>query len=254
MSDVRALLKAKRQEARVNHPLASYSEKTEGHLGSKGHRTTALRLRQEEQARDAQRVQEEKVKGKRKADEESSDDGGPKRRKVAEEDVDMDASPNAGAQFPNDFFSDPSRGPIQSTMDESDDEAEPVAPSISTGQATDLLDLEWQKFQQAMLNPPDEREKYDRATVFAEPEMASETPQGFPSQAEAADAEIPKEKNEEQIRRQKEEDERELIMDRLMDEERAQEDADMRVSAMKAKLDALKKKREAAKAAKKAKS
>ena len=224
-------------------------------MGSKGHRTTALRLRQEEQAKEAQREQEEKVKGKRKADEESSDDGEPKRRKVGEEDVDMDAPAESGGQFPNDFFSDPSRGPIQSTMDDSDDEAEPAASAIPVTQPADVLDLEWQNFQQAMLNPSDEREKYDRATVFAEPEMASETPQGFPSQqAEAADAEISEERNEEQIRRQKEEDERELIMDRLMDEERAQEDADMRVSAMKAKLEALKKKREAAKAAKKAKS
>ena len=76
MSDVRALLKAKRQEARITHPLASYTSAGqlrciacgtavkhasawEGHVGSKAHRTNAARLRQE-QARAAQREQEER--------------------------------------------------------------------------------------------------------------------------------------------------------------------------------------------------
>ena len=76
MADVRALLKAKRQEARITHPLASYSaagqlrcaacgtavkhaSAWEGHVGSKAHRTNAARLRQE-QARAAQREQEER--------------------------------------------------------------------------------------------------------------------------------------------------------------------------------------------------
>lgn len=221
-------------------------------MGSKGHRTTVVRLREEERVKEAQREQEEKAYGKRKADEESSDDGESKRRKVGSEDVDMDshAPTESAGQFPSDFFSDPSKGPVSSAMDDSDDEAE------STEHVTqDPLDLEWQQFQQAVLNPPDEKEKYDRATVFAEPEVASETPQGFPSrQPEEADAEEPGKMDEDQIRRQKEEDERELIMDRLMDEERAQEDADMRVTVMKAKLEAMKKKREAAKAAKIAKS
>ena len=45
-------------------------------------------------------------------------------------------------------------------------------------------------------------------------------------------------------------EERELIMDRLLEEERAQEDADMRVHLMKNKLEGLKKRREAMKALK----
>jgi zinc finger protein 830 len=43
-------------------------------------------------------------------------------------------------------------------------------------------------------------------------------------------------------------EERELIMDRLLDEERAQEDADAKVSALKARLQAIKLKRAARKA------
>ena len=50
---------------------------------------------------------------------------------------------------------------------------------------------------------------------------------------------------------QKEQEGRELIMDRLMEEEQAQEEADARVTALKTKLEALKARREAARAAKK---
>lgn len=224
-------------------------------MGSKGHRTTVARLKEEERVKEAQREHEETINWKRKADEESYDKM--KRRKVGNEDVDM-GSPVptvSGGQFPGDFFSDPTRAPMVSALDDSDDEADEIAAPAPVTQGTDVLDLEWEKFQQDVLNPPDERETYARATLFAEPELASETPQGFPSQqSPEVEAVPPSKMDEEQIRKQKEEDERELIMDRLMDEERAQEDADMRVSIMKAKLEALKKKREAARAAKLAKS
>src|SRR6266567_2500949 len=62
MADVRALLKAKRQEARISHPYAAYNASGqlkcsvcglvikygsawEGHLGSKIHRTNVARMR-----------------------------------------------------------------------------------------------------------------------------------------------------------------------------------------------------------------
>jgi len=47
---------------------------------------------------------------------------------------------------------------------------------------------------------------------------------------------------------QREQDEKELIMDRVLDEERAQEEADMRVERMKKKIENFKKKREGLKA------
>ena len=56
--------------------------------------------------------------------------------------------------------------------------------------------------------------------------------------------------DEEAKRRRKEQEERELIMDRLLEEEQAQEEADARVSVLKSKLEALKRNREAARAAK----
>ncbi|KAJ3009632.1 hypothetical protein NUW54_g2722 [Trametes sanguinea] len=85
MADARALLRAKRQEARIEHPLASYNAAGqlrciacgiaikqatawEGHIGSKTHRTNAARLR-EERAREEQRLAEEREREslKRKA-------------------------------------------------------------------------------------------------------------------------------------------------------------------------------------------
>jgi zinc finger protein 830 len=55
---------------------------------------------------------------------------------------------------------------------------------------------------------------------------------------------------EELERRRKERDERELIMDRMMEEERAQEDAYDRVALLKNRVQMLKQKRELAKAKK----
>ncbi|KIM84409.1 hypothetical protein PILCRDRAFT_818775 [Piloderma croceum F 1598] len=269
MSDVRALLKAKRQEARVNHPLASYSDKTgllkcsvchsvikhasawDGHIGSKNHRTNVARLKEEERLRE----QEEKARGKRKAEEEGSwspDSEGSKRRRVDHDDDNGSPAPaQSDGMFPGDFFSDPSRAPLPPASDESEDDVEVTAP---VKQPASELDLEWEKFQQTVLNPPDEREKYERATVFAEAELASEIPEGFPQlQPDDAKVEAPSKMDEEHARKQKEQDERELIMDRLLDEEVAQEEADMKVAVMKGRLEALKKKRQAAKALKSAK-
>lgn len=261
MSDVRALLKAKRQEVHINHPLATYSNKTgqlrctvcntvikhasawEGHLGSKSHRTSVARLKEQERSQEAPRPQDEIVGGKRKVEQESPIPD-TKRRRVLDDNDDDDAIHLSGGALPEGFFSDPSRAPIppRSPDPEDNSEAGPVTQAMSA------LDLEWEKFQQTVLNSPDERETYDRATIFAEPELASETPDGFPPQ-QTTDVvvETPNKTDEGQARREKEQDERELIIDRLLDEERAQEEADMKVSVMKGRLEALKKRRAAAK-------
>ncbi|KAJ2971697.1 hypothetical protein NUW54_g12445 [Trametes sanguinea] len=120
--------------------------------------------------------------------------------------------------------------------------------------APDVLDLEWQQFQATVVNAPDIRETYEHATIVAEPVLAPEVPQGFPGAlggepaAQEGEEEV---LDEEALRRKKEMEERELIMDRLLEEEQAQEEADARVAQLKSKLEALKKKREAARAAKK---
>ena len=274
MADVRALLKAKREEVKVTHPLAAYNKNNqlrctacgtlvkyasawEGHLGSKAHRTTVARLRNEEKAREAQRLQQEAeeaqrlqmVQGKRKAEEDDVDEdmeeGDTKRRRVG------DATKTN--PFPTDFFSDPSRA--MPTAGEESGEEEDVAmnPPPLPPPPSSEIDLEYERFQREMrLDAPDERETYERATVFAEAELVVEqVSDGFPAaQGEEAQSDLQQKVSEEEARRKKEQEERELIMDRLLDEERAQEEADMRVTALKSRLDALRKKREAARFAK----
>ena len=151
MSDVRALLKAKRQEARVNHPLATYNasgqlrclacgtvvkhaSSWEGHVGSKAHRQNAARLREEEQRRAAQAEKEAAqaereaaaAQGKRKADDDTDDDedlphfDSKKRRLDGEERAEGETRPANG--FPADFFSDPSQAPPPPESDEEDED------------------------------------------------------------------------------------------------------------------------------------
>ncbi|KAJ3484210.1 hypothetical protein NLI96_g5791 [Meripilus lineatus] len=328
MSDVRALLKAKRQEARVSHPLASYTSTNQlrctacntivkhasawnGHVGSKSHRVNVIKLKEleqeklrnlelerEEQEQEQgydidEQEEQERTKGKRKVDErEDSGEVETKKRKVSTEmDVDGDDDdeegrdpPSTTTSFPSNFFSDPSRS-LPSRPDDSDDDepddtgaptTDPQAPNTATTDPQNraplsTIDLEWENFQKAMLAPPpnasDARETYERATIFAEPVLSTEIPEGFPpprtAQAQASGpsgtipqgeqgelAEPPEELTEEQLRQKKEQEERELIMDRLMDEEQAQEEADAKVTLLKSRVEALKKRREAAKLAK----
>lgn len=265
MADVRALLKAKRHEARITHPLAFYTKTGqlrcsacgtlvsawEGHLGSKLHRTTVARLKEEERAKEARRLEEEHeleqvVRGKRKAEGQDSDS--------EESDVKRRRTDPLTDSFPADFFSDPSRAVIPPS-DDSGDEADNLKSTAPTTEVASTLDLEWEQFQRDVVNAPDPnvldlRDTYERATVMAEPELASETPEGFPSQEVEASSALPSKMDEEEARRKKEQDDRELIMDRLFDEERAQEEADLKVTVMKGRLEALKKKREAARASK----
>jgi zinc finger protein 830 len=225
MADVRALLKAKRQEARIAHPLASYNvngqlrcvacgttikhaSAWEGHLGSKVHRTNVVRLKEEER-KTQEVVEDDRLKGKRKASFEAMniDEDSIKRRRV-ELIVAQEPAATNSTSFPDSFFSDPSRAAPLSTIYDSDDEAytKQVLGTRAEGNAT--TDLEWENFERALLNTPDHRETYARATVIAEPVLASETPEGFPPlhgldpQTEIAD------KRDEEVRRTKEQDER----------------------------------------------
>lgn len=306
MTDVRALLKAKRQEVRVNHPLASYtssgqlrcvacgtivkqSSSWQGHVGSKAHRTNAARLREEEHKR-ALVAEAAKVSGKRKMDvvadgdaeqSDGEDDGdatqdmtaGTKRMKLSAAHDERgrgqstppttDPNSKSASGFPADFFSDPSQAPPPASDDEDEDEpmTAPPAPSAPGEAASSAIDAEWALFEQEVLKnsestskPDDQTDAYGRATIFAEPELASEVPEGFPplqgdDAGEGADGAAPVLTEEEQ-RRLREQDDRELIMDRLLEEERAQEEADAKVVVLKNRLDALRRQREAKKAAK----
>ena len=274
MSDVRALLKAKRQEARIQHPYASYTSTSQlrctaceivikqasawaGHVGSKAHRENVAKQRISQVA--GQQEETTRSIGKRKVGEdEPSDDQGAhstsesKKPKVTPEDAPGSELLNT---FPSDFFSDPTRAPIRLVVDESGDGDEDHPIPTQSVAADNPIDLEWQKFQQEMLTPAptsvDQRhEAFKRATVFAEPDLLPENVVGLPSRelldVDVVVADVPK---NEELRKRKEEDERELIMDRLLEEERAQEEADAKVALLKGRLEALKKRRNEANAA-----
>ncbi|KAF5327699.1 hypothetical protein D9619_004510 [Psilocybe cf. subviscida] len=305
MADVRALLKAKRQEARITHPYASYTtagqlkctvcstpvkhaSAWEGHLGSKVHRTNVIRMREEEErqrqvaalqkAREEDEAMDEDADGDDDDEEERADLPPGKRRAPVDEDegagnhaekkrkVEASQSSAPGG-FPQDFFSDPLRGPILLPEDDEEDEGDTAgAADASTSQAAataapgapkNEVDLEYERFQHELLATTaaaassDKRDAFERATVFAEPIAASTDIEGFPpvnapDSAEAA----PQELTGEELRQKKEQEDRELIMDRLLEEERAQEDADTKVQMLKNRIEALRKKREQAKAKK----
>ncbi|KAN0138906.1 hypothetical protein V8E53_003294 [Lactarius tabidus] len=282
MADVRALLKAKRQEARVTHPYASYNASGalrcavcgaavkfasawEGHLGSKAHRVAVANLRAKEEA--AAAAASRAALSKRSAE----DDAGDAQMDV-EGDAEVDVQPKAKRQrteerevdeptsttFPADFFSDPSRAPPTQEDDEDDDEemGETATVAAAPPPPKSQFDLEWAAFERDLqgLQKPvlDPQEAYARATVAAEPELVP-TLEGLPGQVPAGGeaaptSELEQKISEEEERKRKMQEDHELIMDRLLEEERAQEEADTRVAALKSRVEMLKKKRELAKA------
>ncbi|KAH8981598.1 hypothetical protein EDB86DRAFT_427231 [Lactarius hatsudake] len=271
MADVRALLKAKRQEARVTHPYATYNASGalrcaacgaavkfasawEGHLGSKAHRVAVANLKAKEEAE----ASSSRLKRNAEQEQQSEDadahmevevEPPAKRRRTEEREL--------AAGFPTDFFSDPSRAPQTLPEDDDDDDDDMVGDKTSAAPKSQL-DLELAAFerdlqqqQQQREQPADPQETYARATVAAEPELVPRF-EGLPGEASAGGEEPPPSEKEQKVseeeeRRRKQEEERELIMDRLLEEERAQEEADSRVATLKSRVEMLKKRRELAK-------
>ena len=247
MADIRALLKAKRQEARIAHPFATYTPSDqlkcvacgtlikhasawEGHLGSKLHRTNTTRLKEAKTRGIQENTEEQSLLGKRKAEMDESDKQSDKKTRMTE----GHGRPISVHELPNDFFSDPSHVPVipEFPSDESNGDLNVVNLAETTAHPTSVLDLEYDLFQRGFLT--DHHQTYDRATIVAEPVPASPHIPGFPASTAQKEGE----------KDARDYEERELIMDRLLEEERAQEDADMRVHLMKNKLEGLKKRRE----------
>ncbi|KAH8117732.1 hypothetical protein DFH11DRAFT_1686917 [Phellopilus nigrolimitatus] len=273
MADARALLRARREETRITHPHARYTSAGqlrcaacgapvksaamwEGHIGSKAHRVAAAALRAREE--EARRREEGERLGKRKAGDEwtwmRDVDSHAKKRRLSEE-PHPPAMESAAGGFPADFFSDPAQAPTLSAGadgegDEGEDNAEPDETEKTQ------LEREWAQFQASLAaaaeaRDDDRRETFERATVFAEPEIVGGGTEGFPPAVAGAPEPAEAEETEEERRRRKETEDRELIMDRLVEEERVQEEADERVGLLKARVEALKKAREAKRAGRK---
>jgi zinc finger protein 830 len=324
MADVRALLKAKRQEARITHPYAAYggagggtlrctacgvavkfASAWEGHVGSKAHRAVVAGLKAKEEASSAllsKRKAEEQGGGEDGDDDGDGDEDGDeemepqrpppgKRQRTEEREIGADAQSQTQTQhgarlaFPMDFFSDPSRAPPPTSdrgpNDDDDgmdqDQADEEGGATKTAAPKSQFEAEWAAFERDMQSQPrrrpsqgqaappgedgaeaegaavaDPREAYARATIAAEPELVPKF-EGLPvsdarMEDEGAGAGEERKVSEEDERKRKEREERELIMDRLLEEERAQEDAYNRVALLKNRVQMLKQKRELAKA------
>lgn len=256
MADARSLLRSRRQDARISHPLASYTTAGQlrciacaitikntaawdGHIGSKAHRLAASELRKREQRNaDSTRLASIEKRTISQVDdveansEEERIELAPKRTRTEKHAETHEAS---SSTLPPNFFSNPSLAPvISSASDTDDDESElPLPPSLEKqATANSQLDLELQQFQASLasINPISQenseyagREAYDRATVFAEPEIHTNTDKGFPSDEPSKNVDAPQnssEKLETEDNRQlrQEQEERELIMDRLIEE------------------------------------
>jgi zinc finger protein 830 len=170
------------------------------------------------------------------------------------------------------FFSDPTR--TLPTADSDEEEDAPIAVPTAPAGRTSQIDLEMAEFERDLLASQaasqaepalSKQEIYNRATVVGEEQILYDEEQGLPEHLRrgntnangtqptvkgvvilegevmgvAPDTETP-----EEARERKEREERELIMDRIMDEERAQEDADEKLRSLKARLALVKQKRE----------
>ncbi|PVF95668.1 hypothetical protein CPB86DRAFT_677159, partial [Serendipita vermifera] len=242
-----------------------------GHLGSKAHRTNVGRLKELEKKKDEEARLE---KGKRKAvegDEEESSNGqntpgneraispASKRLKTTQE-------KGSSTSAPSNFFSDPTR-----TLPTADSDEEEDAPSTAPPAPTSQIDLEMAEFERDLVSSQaakpalSKQEIFNRATVTGEEQILYDEEEGLPehlrrsnTNANGAQSAVkgvailegevmgvaPDTETPEEARERKEREERELIMDRILDEERAQEDADEKLRSLKARLALVKQKRE----------
>ncbi|KJE03759.1 zinc finger protein 830 [Cryptococcus gattii NT-10] len=275
--DAKSLLRAKKAEARINHPYAAYNasgvlrcsicavpvKQWDAHLLTKQHRTSVAREK-------AEREKSERAKRSRPETEVESGSSS-KRPKIAQQpqlasregSSEEDDVPSG---LPVGFFSANNR-----TVPEPKTEAL-SSPSIAPGAATAAKtgDAELDDFLASLA---DNSPAPDTSAPAAPPTAISQAQANggakrkttykqdiIPGQAsyEAAPVRIIQTGEEEQEEQKKEpeeneaekrerlqREEREDIMARLEEEERAQEDADSRIMALKQRMEMLRKKREA---------
>ncbi|WWD20409.1 hypothetical protein CI109_104885 [Kwoniella shandongensis] len=271
--DARSLLRAKKAEARISHPYAAYNaagvlrcsicavpvKQWDAHLLTKQHRTSVAR----------EKAEQEKARSKRAA--EDSAGGGGKRARTAQTAVpqEEEEEEDGPAGLPAGFFSSGNRPTVAVTSDEPGPSSAP-APSVAAAAApvpAQTGDAELDDFLSSLNSdvdtpststiavPPTAASKrkiatykevipgqasYEAAPVRIIP--AEENPDG---QGGGAEAETEPEETEAERRARLEREEREDIVARLEEEERAQEDADSRVTMLKQRMEMLKKRREA---------
>ncbi|WVQ95925.1 hypothetical protein IAU59_003024 [Kwoniella sp. CBS 9459] len=297
--DAKSLLRAKKAEARIKHPYASYNaagvlrcsicavpvKQWDAHLLTKQHRTSVSREKAEREKAQAQaQAQAAKAQSQSKRPAEESISGGQgessKRAKVSKVENGIASS----SILPAGFFS-AGNGP--STLPGSDDEDEdqeqtqdqagpssgsnasataggPPAPT-GDSELDDFLSSLTQDEPSTSIAPPlavgtpttvapttaaGRRKTYKevipgQASYEAAPVRIVQDSAATDGQVGQQEAEEEPEESEQERRARLEREEREEIVQRLEEEERAQEDADSRVASLKARMEMIKKRREA---------
>ncbi|KAL1412566.1 hypothetical protein Q8F55_000313 [Vanrija albida] len=261
--DAKSLLRARKATARVEHPHAAYTaagqlrcaicavpvNQWDAHLLTKQHRQSAAREK-------AQAAKAAKRRGGGERDESA------KRARVENGSEDEGGDDDdAGPSLPAGFFSAGNKPSVD------DEEAAPeAAPAPAPAVPEPTGDAELDDFL-ASLNDDDEapapaapapapaaptrRKGLAYKKTEDAPGVASyaAAPVLLAANGDAAEAEPEEpEESEAERRARVEREEREEIVARLEDEQRAQEDADSRVVALKARMEALKKRRAGKKA------
>ncbi|WRT69823.1 uncharacterized protein IL334_006814 [Kwoniella shivajii] len=288
--DAKSLLRAKKAEARITHPYATYTaagvmrcsicavpvKQWDAHLLTKQHRTSVAREKsgkerekEKENSLLAQKHKQSKRSAPTPLPESSfpeSSSSSSKRARVSRPDEEENGEPSG---LPAGFFSNKrqSRSPSVSVSPDGEAEAGPSSTSLYQDNAKPTGDSELDDF----LSSLNEDDPTSTATSIptASTQASTSANQGnrrktykevIPGQAtyEAAPIKITPvdqtqdqiveeepEESEQEKKERLEKEEREEIVKRLEDEERAQEDADSRVASLKARMEMLKKRREA---------
>ncbi|KAK8849783.1 hypothetical protein IAR55_005119 [Kwoniella newhampshirensis] len=283
--DARSLLRAKKAEARISHPYAAYTaagvlrcsicavpvKQWDAHLLTKQHRTSVAR----------ERAEQEKAKSKRPAEDSGAGGGSGKRARtqVVSQGDDSDNHDEGPTGLPAGFFSSGSRptaassssesqaGPSTSTSPSASNPVSTPAPApASLTKAKKTGDVELDDFLSSLtedvenlsapLAPPPTAAGKRKIATYKEVIPGQASYEAAPVrnvESENSDAnggageqtlEEPEE-TEAERRARLEREEREEIVARLEEEERAQEDADSRVTMLKQRMEMLRKKREA---------
>ncbi|ORY34652.1 hypothetical protein BCR39DRAFT_585618 [Naematelia encephala] len=268
--DARSLLRAKKAEARIEHPYASYTSRGDlrcsvcavpvkqwdAHILTKQHRTSVAR----------EKALAERASTKRAAAEQG---GNMKRQKVG-----STSTGGGGVDgLPAGFFSSENQRNINisSTANDDDEEAQEEEEPSTTSTTTSRKDPTLIQPAPTLPAKTGDADLDDFLASLAEPEpnpnpnpnptlpgsSYTTTISGVASyeaapilnivdtQTEVEERDPEPEETEAERRARLAREEREEIMGRLEEEERAQEDADDRVAALKARMEMIKKRREA---------
>ncbi|WVN87471.1 uncharacterized protein L203_102653 [Cryptococcus depauperatus CBS 7841] len=256
--DARSLLRAKKAEAKIVHPYASYTaagslrcsicsvpvKQWDAHLLTKQHRVSAAR----------EKAEKEKMERAKRPRQETTAEGSSKRQRIHPEVEEDEGQPS---QLPSGFFSaknkpadtddvikleaspvDVAAPPAKTGDTELDDflaSLEETTPAPTTSAPTSIAS----KRRLASYKAVDD-EIVGQAVYQAAPVMNAPATKEQDVKMEEEPEETEAERRERLAR-----EEREEIMARLEEEERAQEDADLRVMALKQRMEMIKKRKEA---------